>query len=144
MNKYIFALILTLLGWTQIQAQNTDLRSAPDVPTFQVTVNIGDVANCSVTAQVGNTTIKSGDKVAYGSEVDFTIVTNSGYKLTEVANGSDKVTSFTDVIFADGKTTYKVSSKALEGEAYFEFTTAEKESLSNLNITNLTQTLSSL
>ena len=39
MNKYIFALILTLLGWTQIQAQNTDLRSAPDVPKFQATLN---------------------------------------------------------------------------------------------------------
>ena len=74
MNKYIFALILTLLGWTQIQAQNTDLRKAPDVPKFQVTVNIGDVANGSVTAKVGNTEIKTGAKVAYGSTVDFTSV----------------------------------------------------------------------
>ena len=144
MNKYIFALILTLLGWTQIQAQNTDLRSAPDVPTFQVTVNISAMENGTVTAKVGDTEIKSGDKVAYGSTLDFTIVTNSGYKLTEVANGSDKVTNFTDVTFADGKTTYKVTFKGLTGIADFKFTTAEKEMLSNLNILNLDQALTSL
>ena len=141
MKKYIFALICMLVGLTQIQAQNTDLRSAPDVPTFQVTLNYGTVRYGTVTAKVNNQEVTSGSKIAYGATVDFTVVTNSGYKLSKVANGSYEVTSFSDVTFADGLTTYRFTSKALEGEANFQFTTESKTYIGSVSISNLGQRL---
>ena len=82
MNKYIFALILTLLGWTQIQAQNTDLRSAPNVPKFQVTLAYGTVDHGTVTATVNGQTVTTDTKVDVNSELTLTIVMDSNYRLT--------------------------------------------------------------
>ena len=85
MNKYIFALILTLLGWTQIQAQNTELRKAPGLPTVPVTITFPQtVENGTITVMSGNTQLTSGNKIASGSPLTLTVVTNTGYMVDEI------------------------------------------------------------
>ena len=39
MKKSILAIFLAVIAMAQVHAQDSDLRSAPDLPTFKVTLN---------------------------------------------------------------------------------------------------------
>ena len=147
MNKYIFALILTLLGWTQIQAQNTDLRSAPDVPKFQATLNYNQPKGATVTAMLNGVIVPDGGMVAVGTTVDLSVVLEPTTKLTAVAVSDGKSTPGSVAIQAatliNGKYTYAFKYK-IEKHAEFVFSTGERASLqvSDLQIDWLKQKLS--
>lgn len=146
MNKYIFALILTLLGWTQIQAQNTDLRSAPDVPKFQATLEYavtGDGA--TVTATSGNQNVVTGSQLALGAKVQLVVTMEQGYKLSQIllkgGNGSTSVVQIpASSTNATGQTTYTIEH-TMGNYAKFTFTTSQKAavSVSAENLENLIQ-----
>ncbi|WP_455623394.1 hypothetical protein, partial [Parabacteroides sp.] len=71
MRKLISAVFLALMALIQVHAQDSDLRSAPDLPTFKVTLNYS-----STNAEQGTISTNagaSGSKLVYGTEVPFTI-----------------------------------------------------------------------
>ena len=144
MNKYIFALILTLLGWTQIQAQNTDLRSAPKPPTFQVTVSFSTTENATVTAKVGETAISSGDMVDVNSKVTFEVKTKSGYKLKEITDSfaSSKTYSLPEGTFdsTTSETIYSFTTDPLTAQCSFNFGTEQKKVVA-ISVEGLSQPL---
>ena len=139
MNKYIFALILTLLGWTQIQAQNTDLRSAPDLPSFLVTLQFGEISNATVTAKVGSSDVNSDGKVAYDSEVTLTVVTDDGYKLNTIYANGTAVEGLSAGQFNEysKQTTYTYTFQA-KVQTSFSFN-VQKKSVPHFSLNNLTQ-----
>ena len=60
MRKLISAVFLALMALIQVHAQDSDLRSAPDLPTFKVTLNYSASEGGTITSD-----ISSGAKVAY-------------------------------------------------------------------------------
>ena len=149
MNKYIFALILTLLGWTQIQAQNTDLRSAPDVPKFQVTLEYHQPEGATVTVMLPNgTKVENGGAVTVGTTVALSVVMEPTNKLIAITvfDGQSKLDSIAipkATLTTEGKYSYAFSHK-MDKHAEFAFATGERSTLqvSDLQISWLKQKLS--
>ena len=79
MRKLISAVFLALMALIQVHAQDSDLRSAPDLPTFKVTLNYSASEGGTITSD-----ISSGAKVAYNTAPKFTITANAGYVLADI------------------------------------------------------------
>ena len=79
MRKLISAVFLALMALIQVHAQDSDLRSAPDLPTFKVTLNYSASEGGTITSD-----ISSGAKVAYNTAHKFTITANAGYVLADI------------------------------------------------------------
>ena len=149
MNKYIVALILTLLGWTQIQAQNSDLRSAPTPPTFKVTLNYYQPDGATVTVMLPNgTKVENGGAVTVGTTVALSVVMEPTTKLTAITvfDGQSKLDSIaipTAKLTTEGKYSYAFSYK-MDKHAEFAFSTGERSMIqvSDLQISFLKQKLS--
>ena len=70
MKKSILAIFLAVIAMAQVHAQDSDLRSAPDLPTFKVTLNYSSANTDQGTI---TSTVATGSKVAYNSKPVFTI-----------------------------------------------------------------------
>ena len=68
MKKSILAIFLAVIAMAQVHAQDSDLRSAPDLPTFKVTLNYSS-ANTDQGTIIS--TVATGSKVAYNSKPVF-------------------------------------------------------------------------
>lgn len=68
MKKSILAIFLAVIAMAQVHAQDSDLRSAPDLPTFKVTLNYSS-ANTDQGTIIS--TVATGSKVAYNSKSRF-------------------------------------------------------------------------
>ena len=66
MKKSILAIFLAVIAMAQVHAQDSDLRSAPDLPTFKVTLNYSS-ANTDQGTIIS--TVATGSKVAYSGEI---------------------------------------------------------------------------
>lgn len=69
MKKSILAIFLVVIAMAQVHAQDSDLRSAPDLPTFKVTLNYSSANTDQGTI---TSTVATGSKVAYNSKPVFT------------------------------------------------------------------------
>lgn len=76
MKKSILAIFLAVIAMAQVHAQDSDLRSAPDLPTFKVTLNYSSANTDQGTI---TSTVATGSKVAYNSKPVFTITAKPGY-----------------------------------------------------------------
>ena len=112
MKKIISAVFLALITLLQMHAQDSDLRSAPDLPTFKVTLEYS-----SANAEQGTitSTIASGSKVAYNATPTFTITANSGYVLSDIKINTASIGTLPAGTFKskDNTTTYSYTSPAL-------------------------------
>ena len=75
MKKSILAIFLAVIAMAQVHAQDSDLRSAPDLPTFKVTLNYSSANTDQGTI---TSTVATGSKVAYNSKPVFTITAKPG------------------------------------------------------------------
>lgn len=91
MKKIILAVALAVAGWWQAPAQTKDTKSAPDLPTFQVTVSVTNGAGGSSSLLLKKTTDASIDslvlkgtgeiKLNYGASPTLFLKADSLYKL---------------------------------------------------------------
>lgn len=81
MKKSILAIFLAVIAMAQVHAQDSDLRSAPDLPTFKVTLNYSSANTDQGTI---TSTVATGSKVAYNSKPVFTITAKPGYVLSDI------------------------------------------------------------
>lgn len=99
MKKIISAVFLALMAFLQIHAQDSDLRSAPDLPTFKVTLTVDN--GTGGTLYEGNTSLKNGAaKYAYGTKKTITLVADKGKTLSSFLAGSD--VRLPDVVWGEG------------------------------------------
>lgn len=109
MRKLISAVFLALMALIQVHAQDSDLRSAPDLPTFKVTLNYSASEGGTITSD-----ISSGAKVAYNTAHKFTITANAGYVLADITMNTATIGTLPTGIFnGDNTTTYTYTSPAL-------------------------------
>jgi hypothetical protein len=93
----------------QVHAQDSDLRSAPDLPTFNVTLNYSASEGGTITSD-----ISSGAKVAYNTAPKFTITANAGYVLADITMNTATIGTLpTGTFNGDNTTTYTYTSPAL-------------------------------
>jgi hypothetical protein len=93
----------------QVHAQDSDLRSAPDLPTFKVTLNYSASEGGTITSD-----ISSGAKVAYNTAPKFTITANAGYVLADITMNTATIGTLpTGTFNGDNTTTYTYTSPAL-------------------------------
>ena len=76
MKKSILAIFLAVIAMAQVHAQDSDLRSAPDLPTFKVTLNYSS-ANTDQGTIIS--TVATGSKVAYNSKPGEARICPVGY-----------------------------------------------------------------
>ena len=109
MRKLISAVFLALMALIQVHAQDSDLRSAPDLPTFKVTLNYSASEGGTITSD-----ISSGAKVAYNTAPKFTITANAGYVLADITMNTATIGTLpTGTFNGDNTTTYTYTSPAL-------------------------------
>ena len=109
MRKLISAVFLALMALIQVHAQDSDLRSAPDLPTFKVTLNYSASEGGTITSD-----ISSGAKVAYNTAHKFTITANAGYVLADITMNTATIGTLpTGTFNGDNTTTYTYTSPAL-------------------------------
>lgn len=109
MRKLISAVFLALMALIQVHAQDSDLRSAPDLPTFKVTLNYSAGEGGTITSD-----ISSGAKVAYNTAHKFTITANAGYVLADITMNTATIGTLpTGTFNGDNTTTYTYTSPAL-------------------------------
>lgn len=109
MRKLISAVFLALMALIQVHAQDSDLRSAPDLPTFKVTLNHSASEGGTITSD-----ISSGAKVAYNTAHKFTITANAGYVLADITMNTATIGTLpTGTFNGDNTTTYTYTSPAL-------------------------------
>lgn len=109
MRKLISAVFLALMALIQVHAQDSDLRSAPDLPTFNVTLNYSASEGGTITSD-----ISSGAKVAYNTAPKFTITANAGYVLADITMNTATIGTLpTGTFNGDNTTTYTYTSPAL-------------------------------
>lgn len=109
MRKLISAVFLALMALIQVHAQDSDLRSAPDLPTFKVTLNYSASEGGTITSD-----ISSGAKVAYNTAPKFTITANAGYVLADITMNTGTIGTLpTGTFNGDNTTTYTYTSPAL-------------------------------
>lgn len=111
MRKLISAVFLALMALIQVHAQDSDLRSAPDLPTFKVTLSYS-----SANAEQGTitSTVASGSKVAYNATPAFTITAKAGYVLSDITINTASIGTLpTGAFQSDNTTTYSYTSPAL-------------------------------
>lgn len=109
MRKLISAVFLALMALIQVHAQDSDLRSAPDLPAFKVTLNYSASEGGTITSD-----ISSGAKVAYNTAPKFTITANAGYVLADITMNTATIGTLpTGTFNGDNTTTYTYTSPAL-------------------------------
>lgn len=109
MRKLISAVFLALMALIQVHAQDSDLRSAPDLPTFKVTLYYSASEGGTITSD-----ISSGAKVAYNTAPKFTITANAGYVLADITMNTATIGTLpTGTFNGDNTTTYTYTSPAL-------------------------------
>lgn len=109
MRKLISAVFLALMALIQVHAQDSDLCSAPDLPTFKVTLNYSASEGGTITSD-----ISSGAKVAYNTAPKFTITANAGYVLADITMNTATIGTLpTGTFNGDNTTTYTYTSPAL-------------------------------
>lgn len=109
MRKLISTVFLALMALIQVHAQDSDLRSAPDLPTFKVTLNYSAGEGGTITSD-----ISSGAKVAYNTAHKFTITANAGYVLADITMNTATIGTLpTGTFNGDNTTTYTYTSPAL-------------------------------
>lgn len=109
MRELISAVFLALMALIQVHAQDSDLRSAPDLPTFKVTLNYSASEGGTITSD-----ISSGAKVAYNTAPKFTITANAGYVLADITMNTATIGTLpTGTFNGDNTTTYTYTSPAL-------------------------------
>ena len=109
MRKLISAVFLALMALIQVHAQDSDLRSAPDLPTFKVTLNYSASEGGTITSD-----ISSGAKMAYNTAHKFTITANAGYVLADITMNTATIGTLpTGTFNGDNTTTYTYTSPAL-------------------------------
>ncbi|WP_455635430.1 Ig-like domain-containing protein [Parabacteroides sp.] len=88
MKKSILAIFLAVIAMVQVHAQDSDLRSAPDLPTFKVTFTVDNGNGGSI--YEGNMQLTNGQsKEVYGSRKAITMVAYKGKRLSKFLAGSD-------------------------------------------------------
>lgn len=115
MRKLISAVFLVLMALIQVHAQDSDLRSAPDLPTFKVTLNYSstNTEQGTISTDAG----ASGSKLTYGTEVPFTITAKSGFVLDQLTVNNQVVTLTDGMFNANTKnTTYTHTIASLTRE----------------------------
>lgn len=112
MRKLISVVFLALMALIQVHAQDSDLRSAPDLPKFKVTLSYS-----SANAGQGTitSTVASGSKVAYNDTPAFTIMAKAGYVLSDITINTASIGTLPAGTFKseDNTTTYSYTSPAL-------------------------------
>lgn len=112
MRKLISVVFLALMALIQVHAQDSDLRSAPDLPKFKVTLSYS-----SANAGQGTitSTVASGSKVAYNDTPAFTIMAKAGYVLSDITINTASIGTLPTGTFKseDNTTTYSYTSPAL-------------------------------
>lgn len=112
MRKLISAVFLTLMALIQVHAQDSDLRSAPDLPTFKVTLNYSAEEGGTITS---DDNFANGAKVAYNTAPKFTITANAGYVLADIKVNTAFIGALLTGTFNEENktTTYTYTSPAL-------------------------------
>lgn len=112
MRKLISVVFLALMALIQVHAQDSDLRSAPDLPKFKVTLSYS-----SANAGQGTitSTVASGSKVVYNDTPAFTIMAKAGYVLSDITINTASIGTLPTGTFKseDNTTTYSYTSPAL-------------------------------
>ncbi|WP_455625816.1 Ig-like domain-containing protein [Parabacteroides sp.] len=126
MRKLISAVFLALMALIQVHAQDSELRSAPDLPTFKVTLKYSsaNLAQGTITS-----TIATDSKVAYGSTPAFTITAKAGYVLSDITINTVSISTLPTGTFKaeDNTTTYSYTSAALTGSTEIKAMFKEKD-----------------
>lgn len=113
MKKSILAIFLAVIAMAQVHAQDSDLRSAPDLPTFKVTLNYSS-ANTDQGTIIS--TVATGSKVAYNSKTRFHDHGEAGYVLSDITMNTATIGTLPSGTFQnDNTTTYSYTSTALTG-----------------------------
>lgn len=99
MKKSILAIFLAVIAMAQVHAQDSDLRSAPDLPTFKVTLNYSS-ANTDQGTLIS--TVATGSKVAYNSKPVFTITAKPGYVLSDITMNTATIGTLPSGTFQNG------------------------------------------
>ena len=121
MKKSILAIFLAVIAMAQVHAQDSDLRSAPDLPTFKVTLNYSS-------ANTDQGTLATGSKVAYNSKPVFTITAKPGYVLSDITMNTATIGTLPSGTFQnDNTTTYSYTSTALTGSTEIKAVFKAKE-----------------
>ena len=88
MKKVILAIFLAVIAMAQVHAQDSDLRSAPDLPTFKVTLTVDN--GTGGTLYEGSAALTNGaTQYAYGTKKTITLVADKGKTLSSFLAGSD-------------------------------------------------------
>lgn len=125
MKKSILAIFLAVIAMAQVHAQDSDLRSAPDLPTFKVTLNYSS-ANTDQGTIIS--TVATGSKVAYNSKPVFTITAKPGYVLSDITMNTATIGTLPSGTFQnDNTTTYSYTSTALTGSTEIKAVFKAKE-----------------
>ena len=125
MKKSILAIFLAVIAMAQVHAQDSDLRSAPDLPTFKVTLNYSSANTDQGTI---TSTVATGSKVAYNSKPVFTITAKPGYVLSDITMNTATIGTLPSGTFQnDNTTTYSYTSTALTGSTEIKAVFKAKE-----------------
>ena len=125
MKKSILAIFLAVIAMAQVHAQDSDLRSAPDLPTFKVTLNYSSANTDQGTI---TSTVATGSKVAYNSKPVFTITAKPGYVLSDITMNTATIGTLPSGAFQnDNTTTYSYTSTALTGSTEIKAVFKAKE-----------------
>lgn len=132
MRKLISVVFLALMALIQVHAQGSDLRSAPDLPTFKVTLGYDQptaTEQGAITAtDAADVTIATGTKLVYGSTVKFTVTAKSGYVLDQLTVNNAAATTTEGSFDANTKnTTYTYSIASLTRQTNVSATFKAKE-----------------
>lgn len=135
MRKLISAVFLALMALIQVHAQDSDLRSAPDLPTFKVTLHYSAGEGGTITTDAG----ADGARLAYGAKVPFAISADKGYTLDQLLVNNQAVTAEGAFDATKGTTSYTHEIASLTKEttvtASFKAKTLVKVTVDKLSAT---------
>lgn len=135
MKNIIMAAALAFLGWTQADAQDIQSKSAPDLPTFKVTVNITNGSGgSSALTNAGSDVLKgSGSvKLNYNASPTLSLVADTLYTLESLTINGTKETLTASFLTGEsvqnkGHNTYTKAFSNLQKEQLITVVWKEKQ-----------------